>query len=115
MVLAFESSEFTWLVKPGEKVKMGQPIGIIRHSEEVDQLIDPLVECDVDATLVEEEISSEMVSPVSPDVSDEDATENIEIETKSNYVMEVVKDLYHAGMRIYRMKSVRNLSSQDIE
>lgn len=96
-------------------MKMGQPIGIIRHSEEVDNLIDPMVECDVDATVVDEEVSDEMVSPVSPDVSDEDATENIEIETKSNYVMEVVKDLYDAGMRIYRMRSIRNLSSQDTE
>ena len=113
--MAFESSEFTWLVKPGEKVKMGQPIGIIRHSEGVDELIDPSVECDVDATVTDDDYASEMVSPVSPDVSDEDETENIEIETKGNYVMEVVKDLYHAGMRIYRMQSIRNINTETTE
>lgn len=110
MVLAFESSEFTWLVKPGEKVKMGQPIGIIRHSEEVDQLIDPKILTEIDAELSDEE-ESEPVSPLTPDVSSEDETENIEIETKGNYVIEAVKDLYHAGMNIYRMKSVRGLNT----
>lgn len=96
-------------------MKMGQPIGIIRHSEEVDELIDPSVECDVDATVTDDDYASEMVSPVSPDVSDEDATENIEIETKGNYVMEVVKDLYHDGMRIYRMRSIRNINTETTE
>ena len=49
------------------------------------------------------------------DVSDEDETENIEIETKGNYVMEVVKDLDHAGMRIYRMQSIRNINTETTE
>mgnify|MGYP002650850993 CR=1 FL=1 len=34
VVLAFEAPQFTWLVEPGEKVKMGQPIGYIEYDEE---------------------------------------------------------------------------------
>lgn len=106
-MLAFEAADFTWLVKPGEKVKMGQPIGILRHSEEVDELIRPVEDCSI-TPVFEEEEEEELVSPATPDVLSDDETENIEIETKGNYVLEVVKDLYHAGMKIYRMKSVRN-------
>ena len=84
-------------------------------TEEVDELIDPSIECDVDETLTDDDYTSERVSPISPDVSDEDETENIEIETKGNYVMEVVKDLYHAGMRIYRMQSIRNINTETTE
>ena len=39
MVLAFEAGEFEWLVKPGEKVKMGQPLGYVRWTKEVEELI----------------------------------------------------------------------------
>ena len=38
MVLAFESAKFTWTVKPGEKVRMGQPLGYVEWSEEVEEL-----------------------------------------------------------------------------
>ena len=38
MVLAFEAPQFTWLVEPGEKVKMGQPIGYIEYDEEVERI-----------------------------------------------------------------------------
>ena len=40
MVLAFESAKFTWTVKPGEKVRMGQPLGYVEWSEEVEELYD---------------------------------------------------------------------------
>ncbi|CBK22568.2 uncharacterized protein [Blastocystis hominis] len=39
VVLAFEAGEFEWLVKPGEKVKMGQPLGYVRWTKEVEELI----------------------------------------------------------------------------
>ena len=29
--------------------------------------------------------------------------------------VEVVKDLYHAGMRIYRMQSIRNINTETTE
>ena len=38
VVLAFEAPQFTWLVEPGEKVKMGQPIGYIEYDEEVERI-----------------------------------------------------------------------------
>lgn len=37
-MLAFEAPQFTWLVEPGEKVKMGQPIGYIEYDEEVERI-----------------------------------------------------------------------------
>ena len=39
MVLAFEVGEFEWLVKPGEKVKMGQPLGYVPWTKEEGELI----------------------------------------------------------------------------
>lgn len=39
MVLAFEAEDFEWIVKPGEKVKMGQPLGYVRMTKEVEELI----------------------------------------------------------------------------
>lgn len=38
MVLAFEAPHFTWLVQPGDKVKMGQPIGYVDYTEEVEDI-----------------------------------------------------------------------------
>ena len=40
VVLAFEAPQFTWLVKPGEKVRVGQPIGFVRRSERVREIVD---------------------------------------------------------------------------
>ena len=91
---------------------MGQPIGIIRHSEEVDELIDPELDCEIDSIISDEEDSAP-VTPRTPDVTEEDETETIELETKGYYVLEVVKGLYHAGMHIYRMKSIRNFSKSN--
>ena len=39
VVLAFEAREFEWVVKPGEKVKMGQPLGYVRLTKEVEELL----------------------------------------------------------------------------
>ena len=39
VVLIFESSKFHWSVKPGEKVKMGQPLGFVTSTPEVCRLL----------------------------------------------------------------------------
>ena len=41
-MLAFEAPQFTWLVEPGEKVRMGQPIGYVRYTEEVENIVEVL-------------------------------------------------------------------------
>ena len=38
VVLAFEAPQFTWLVQPGEKVKVGQPLGYVEYDEEVERV-----------------------------------------------------------------------------
>lgn len=38
VVLAFEAPQFTWLVAPGEKVKVGQPLGYVEYDEEVERV-----------------------------------------------------------------------------
>ena len=40
VVLAFEAPQFTWLVQPGEKVRVGQPIGFVRRTERVQQIVE---------------------------------------------------------------------------
>ena len=82
---------------------MGQPIGILRHSEEVDSLINPTIDCPIDEFYAQEEDEEDLPSPMTPEISD-DEVENFEFETRGNYALEAVKDIYHAGMRIYRMK-----------
>lgn len=40
VVLAFEAPQFTWLVQPGEKVRVGQPIGYVRRTRRVEEIVD---------------------------------------------------------------------------
>lgn len=40
VVLAFEAPQFTWLVQPGQKVRVGQPIGYVRRSERVREIVE---------------------------------------------------------------------------
>ena len=40
VVMMFESPRFTWLVKPGDKVKMGQPLGYVDWTPEVREIVE---------------------------------------------------------------------------
>lgn len=40
VVLAFEAPQFTWLVEPGQKVRVGQPIGYVRRSQRVREIVE---------------------------------------------------------------------------
>lgn len=114
VVLVFESDAFTWLVKPGEKVKMGQPLGVIRHSPEVDALCESYGESDTQSewscdSSVQGDVESEEDEV---DKVDEVGMETIEIESNSNYRMEEVQesgDSDHSGFSVFRMRSIRQL------
>ena len=89
VVLAFEAPQFTWLVEPGEKVKMGQPIGYIEYDEEVEQITE--VEYpEAVLGVVEEAVEESVEEPV------EEAVEVVEVveepAEKSAEVVEVVEE-----------------------
>ena len=113
VVLAFESNAFTWLVKPGEKVKMGQPLGIIRHSPEVDALCEGYGESDTQSEWsCDSSVEGDVECDSSVDEVDEMGMETIEIESNSNYRMEEVQDSGdsdHSGFSVFRMRSIRQL------
>ena len=112
VVLAFEAPQFTWLVEPGEKVKMGQPIGYIEYDEEVERIteveypeavlgaVEEAVEESVEvveepAEVVEEPAEVEVVDVVEEPVKEE-KVEVVEEPTKETEepveVIEVVEE-----------------------
>ena len=82
VVLAFEAPQFTWLVEPGEKVKMGQPIGYIEYDEEVERITE--VEYPEAVLGAVEEAVEESV--------EESVEEPAEVVEKSAEVVEVVEE-----------------------
>lgn len=101
-MLAFEAPQFTWLVEPGEKVKMGQPIGYIEFDEEVERITEveypeavlgavgesEMVEVDV----VEEPVKEEVVEVIeTPAKETEEPVEVIKVVEESEPI-EVIEE-----------------------
>lgn len=98
-------------MKPGEKVKMGQALGYIHASPEVEAICHGIDQ--VDCTFVEMENESESDEQQSVgaleqmDVMDD---ESIELEETEDYQLEEVEDEEEINPTpVYRMKSIRTL------
>ena len=99
VVLAFEAPQFTWLVEPGEKVKMGQPIGYIEFDEEVERITEVeypeavlgAVEESVEVVEVEEPVES-VEEPVEVVEEPVEVVEVVEEPVKEEEVVEVVEE-----------------------
>ena len=88
VVLAFEAPQFTWLVEPGEKVKMGQPIGYIEYDEEVERITE--VEYPEAVLGVVEEAVEESVEVV--EVVEEPAEKSAEVVEVVEEPVEVIEE-----------------------
>ncbi len=100
VVLAFEAPQFTWLVAPGEKVKVGQPLGDVEYDEEVERVTEVeypealrrgLLECD-ECTEQPAEMAEEVEEVESTEVV-KDAVEAVESVSDVVNVVEEVKDV----------------------
>ena len=107
VVLAFEAPQFTWLVVPGEKVRVGQPLGYVEYDEEVERVTEVeypeavrrgLLKCDEcaeqpaeTAESVEEVESTEVVKDVVESVESVSDVVNVVKEVKD--VVEVVNEV----------------------
>ena len=114
-MLAFESDEFTWTVKPGQKVKMGQALGYVRYSPEVEAICYGKEESECTVVKMEEGSDSDEQQSVGvPEEVNMMDDESIELEETENYRLEEVEEVEEEETQItpvYRMKSIRKIVS----
>ena len=120
--MAFEAPQFTWLVEPGEKVRMGQPIGYVRYSQEAEDITEVLypealqqgldkVKRVMDETpvvqgeeTVAEETPAEVVEETAVEIAveatDESMEELVEVVDETPVVEEVVSEMEQLEVEI---------------